>query len=432
MPLVRLRNRATGMTAWFANVHNPASTAGHRGSAKWRAKAIAEEARLVRRLHDTGLPVFLTGDMNEREQAFCPLTSRAPLQAARGGSHTGGSCRAGNPRYVDWAFGSPDLTFSGYVEDRGRLNRRTSDHPMIVTHATIAAPEQGPRRPGASGCDSPADPAPLVAIPLTRRLWLRVPRPGVFGCDVPPTRRLWLRRSWSRPPESPVGGFRGPGSTGVSREVGGRSPRPSTRASGHNASAPATTRSLRPSSSPSPSSTVSQPSSASKPRGGPPPACARRQPESAGHRASVTKLAVAAGKWPGGGLWERRDQCGGHATRSRARPSDGRGLLEPGRRCDVCAAEDHQGRGHQPAVVGAVRGSALIVSRTWSNLPRCREAASVHPPIRAAGATVAEASTHLRIRRVCRVRRTRPGWLCLRPGWVTEARVGVNGGPGSG
>ena len=140
MPLVKLRNRETGMTAWFANVHNPASTAGHRGSAKWRAKAIAEEARLVRRLHDTGLPVFLTGDMNEREQAFCPLTSRAPLQAARGGSHTGGSCRAGNPRYVDWAFGSPDLTFSGYVEDRGRLNRRTSDHPMIVTHATIAAP----------------------------------------------------------------------------------------------------------------------------------------------------------------------------------------------------------------------------------------------------------------------------------------------------
>ena len=137
MPLVKLRNRETGMTAWFANVHNPASTAGHRGSAKWRAKAIAQEARLASRLHDTGLPVFLTGDMNEREQAFCPLTSRAPLQAARGGSHAGGACRAGNPRYVDWAFGSPDLTFSGPRSSTYPLNKRTSDHPMIVTQASI-------------------------------------------------------------------------------------------------------------------------------------------------------------------------------------------------------------------------------------------------------------------------------------------------------
>ena len=144
MPLVKLRNRETGMTAWFANVHNPASTAGHRGSAKWRAKAIAQEARLVSRLHHTGLPVFLTGDMNEREQAFCPLTSRAPLQAARGGSHTGGTCRAGDPRYVDWAFGSEDLTFSGYVEDRGPLNKRTSDHPMIVSQARIDGAQYAP------------------------------------------------------------------------------------------------------------------------------------------------------------------------------------------------------------------------------------------------------------------------------------------------
>jgi hypothetical protein len=137
MPLVKLRNQKTGMTAWFANVHNPASTREHGGSARWRARAIRAEARLARRLHDTGVPVFLTGDMNEREQAFCPLTGSAPLQAARGGSHTDGTCRAGDPKYVDWAFGSKQLDFSDYVEDRGAVNKRTSDHPIVVSDAHI-------------------------------------------------------------------------------------------------------------------------------------------------------------------------------------------------------------------------------------------------------------------------------------------------------
>jgi hypothetical protein len=137
MPLVKLRNLSTGMTAWFVNVHNPASTREHGGSAKWRARDIRSEARLARRLHATGVPVFLTGDMNEREQAFCPLTGQAPLQAARGGSHADGTCRAGDPKYVDWAFGSTQLTFADYVEDRGAVDRRTSDHPIVVSDAHI-------------------------------------------------------------------------------------------------------------------------------------------------------------------------------------------------------------------------------------------------------------------------------------------------------
>jgi hypothetical protein len=137
MPLVKLRNLRTGMTAWFANVHNPATNSAHPGQDGWRRKAIAAEARLVRRLDATGVPVFLTGDMNERERAFCPLTGRAPLKAARGGSNQGGVCRAGDPRYVDWVFGSRKLTFDGYVEDRGALNRRTSDHPVVVGQAHI-------------------------------------------------------------------------------------------------------------------------------------------------------------------------------------------------------------------------------------------------------------------------------------------------------
>ena len=63
------------------------------------------------------------------------------MQAARGGSHQDGKCRAGNPRYVDWAFGSNDLAFSGYVEDRGAVNKRTSDHPIVVSDAHIDGAE---------------------------------------------------------------------------------------------------------------------------------------------------------------------------------------------------------------------------------------------------------------------------------------------------
>jgi hypothetical protein len=137
MPVVKLRNLATGMTAWLVNVHNPATNRKHPGQDGWRRKAIRREVALMRRLSETGIPVFLTGDMNEREEAFCPITGGAPMKAARGGTHENGVCRAENPTSVDWIFGHRDVGFSGYVEDRSRLVRRTSDHAMIVTEAHL-------------------------------------------------------------------------------------------------------------------------------------------------------------------------------------------------------------------------------------------------------------------------------------------------------
>jgi hypothetical protein len=142
MPLVRLRNQDTDVTVWVANVHNPATLRHHRGSAHWRRQAMRREAEVARQVHDdTGDPVFLTGDMNERRRAFCTITGNAPMQAARGGSNHDGRCRPGHPRYVDWVFGSPEIAFSGYVEDRGALNRRTSDHPVVVSDAHIDGTE---------------------------------------------------------------------------------------------------------------------------------------------------------------------------------------------------------------------------------------------------------------------------------------------------
>ena len=142
MPLVKLRNQGTGMTVWVANVHNPATNRRYPGSTPWRREAIHREAELARDLRaDTGDPVLLTGDMNERRRAFCTITGKAPMQAARGGSHQDGKCRADHPRYVDWVFGSTDLAFSGYLEDRGALNKRTSDHPIVVSDVHIAGAE---------------------------------------------------------------------------------------------------------------------------------------------------------------------------------------------------------------------------------------------------------------------------------------------------
>jgi hypothetical protein len=139
MPVVLLRHRATGLTAYFANVHNPADTRQYHGQQRWRDQATAVEVALVNRLTATGIPVFLTGDMNERDSYFCALTSGTSMVAARGGSNGPGGCDAQNPRAVDWVFGSAGVRFSSYDEDRSPLVDRTTDHPVVSTRASIDA-----------------------------------------------------------------------------------------------------------------------------------------------------------------------------------------------------------------------------------------------------------------------------------------------------
>ena len=139
MPVVLLRHKATGLTAYFANVHNPADTRRYHGQQRWRDQATAVEVALVNRLTATGIPVFLTGDMNERDSYFCALTAGTSMVAARGGSNGPGGCDAQNPRAVDWVFGSTGVRFSSYDEDRGPLVDRTTDHPVVSTRASIDA-----------------------------------------------------------------------------------------------------------------------------------------------------------------------------------------------------------------------------------------------------------------------------------------------------
>jgi exonuclease III len=134
MPVVRLRNRETGQEAYFANFHNPADTKRFPDQERWRDLATEKQIDLVNRLRkETGLPVFVTGDMNEREEYYDTLTRQTEMVAANSGP------RGQRPKQmgIDWIFGSPDVHFSNYTRDRSALVKRTTDHPMIVSKARI-------------------------------------------------------------------------------------------------------------------------------------------------------------------------------------------------------------------------------------------------------------------------------------------------------
>ncbi len=139
MPVVLLQNRASGILVWFANFHNPADAGRYPNQGRWRRQATTIEIAVANRLNQTGVPLFLTGDMNSRRRYFCRMTGEAAMKAARGGSHVKGVCDARRPHYVDWVFGvrRRAVGFSGYVEDRSPLVQRTTDHPVVVTDVTV-------------------------------------------------------------------------------------------------------------------------------------------------------------------------------------------------------------------------------------------------------------------------------------------------------
>ena len=140
MPVVLLRNRSTGIEAWFGNFHNPAETSHYHHQQHWRDLATDAEVTMANRILAGGAPLFVTGDMNERATYFCRFTGSTRMHAARPGSTNGaGGCQAGRPRAVDWIFGSPGAVFSGYDEDRSHLVDITTDHPVISTRVHLTA-----------------------------------------------------------------------------------------------------------------------------------------------------------------------------------------------------------------------------------------------------------------------------------------------------
>jgi endonuclease/exonuclease/phosphatase family metal-dependent hydrolase len=142
MPVVRLRVRSTGQQLYVGTFHNPGDTRRFPHQARWRRVATTREVRLARRLDDTGLPVLVTGDMNEGKRYFCRLTAGTGMHSAFGGSHQNG-CRP--PAYggVDWIFGNRLTQFAKPVVDRSSAVRRTTDHPVVLAEVDYAPGSDG-------------------------------------------------------------------------------------------------------------------------------------------------------------------------------------------------------------------------------------------------------------------------------------------------
>lgn len=139
MPYVLLQHKATGIRAWFSTFHNPADTRKFRGQGGHRAAATSREIALFNELRQTGVPVFVTGDMNDRDSWFCRVTGSTGLIAAAGGSNGSGGCRPPEPTQIDWILGSPEVGFDGYQIVKDGLVKRTTDHPLVLSAVRIDA-----------------------------------------------------------------------------------------------------------------------------------------------------------------------------------------------------------------------------------------------------------------------------------------------------
>jgi len=142
MPVLLLQHKESGQLAYFFNLHAPVSNKKHGDQDYWRKQAINLSIDVVNELRAAStLPVFVTGDFNEREKVFCPFGRRADLIAANGGSVTDTTCTMPpKPLLVDWIFGTSDVSFHDYVAKRTPLVEHTTDHPVVVSSATLPPP----------------------------------------------------------------------------------------------------------------------------------------------------------------------------------------------------------------------------------------------------------------------------------------------------
>lgn len=145
MPYVLLRNLDTNRLAWFSNYHNPADVFGCKCGGH-RTAATAREVSLARDLTSDGTPMFTTGDMNDRDGYACHYATSG-LHSADGVRRVGGSCQLPGDEWIDWIWGSQQVSFAAYDRDYVTRNGpRISDHPIITASATIA--------PAAESCKS--------------------------------------------------------------------------------------------------------------------------------------------------------------------------------------------------------------------------------------------------------------------------------------
>ena len=130
--ILRLRDKATGREFYVLNMH---ASAGEGGYAVTRRAGHYIAVNTINRLKSEGIPIFLTGDMNDRAEFFCRVAPATGMVAAIGGSIAGG-CHPTGALAVDWVLGWNNVSFSGYIEDRSTLGR-VSDHHFVAATATV-------------------------------------------------------------------------------------------------------------------------------------------------------------------------------------------------------------------------------------------------------------------------------------------------------
>jgi hypothetical protein len=131
--IVRLRHLATGRELYVVNTH---PSAGDGRYATERRNGQIALVNVVNDLQATGLPVLVTGDMNDREAFYCNVVPAAGLIASNGGSYGNGCQPPPEPIPVDWVVGS-GATWSGYWRDTTPIPRKISNHFFISAEAHI-------------------------------------------------------------------------------------------------------------------------------------------------------------------------------------------------------------------------------------------------------------------------------------------------------
>ena len=86
-------------------------------------------------LRATGRPVFFTGDFNDRQKAFCPLTENKLSISPN--SIPSMTCVYPKPSSIDWIFAAGQVRFTSFGRDTYPQRLRISDHPIVQARAHL-------------------------------------------------------------------------------------------------------------------------------------------------------------------------------------------------------------------------------------------------------------------------------------------------------
>lgn len=129
-PVVRLRNRQTGSEVYWINAHLSPG-----GMQRDRDRGTAIIAAMVNLLTPEGLPILVTGDLNEKARAFRRIACKTGMTAAIGGTSING-CTPPSGMRVDWIFGKGG-TFANTMVEIGPRVQRTTDHAIVSSRFTV-------------------------------------------------------------------------------------------------------------------------------------------------------------------------------------------------------------------------------------------------------------------------------------------------------